>query len=154
MPITLPSEVVDLINDQSAVKVLITTSETGTPHAVVTDFLENGENGTILYLEPLESSLSNKNLVGSIWFDRALAIALSSSNRQRFQVTGRPIRAYVAGPVFQRHYDAFRERFGDVDLAAIWVIKPEAVEDQDFARAKRRQEATRPFLQHLDRIAR
>lgn len=153
MTVSLPAEVADLIADPTATKVLVTTDEDGTPHAVVTDFLQIAADGTILYLEPLESSASNRNLVRGIWYDRKVAIALKGAGGASFQVKGRPVRTHVAGPVFQRHYENFQEQHGDVDLAAVWVIQPEAVHDEDFGRAKSHEEATRPFFRHLDRIA-
>ncbi|PWC45843.1 pyridoxamine 5'-phosphate oxidase family protein [Azospirillum sp. TSO22-1] len=153
MPVSLSAEVADLIADPTAAKVLVTTDEDGTPHAVATDFLEIAGDGTILYLEPLESSASNRNLVRSIWYDRRVAIALKGADGRSVQIKGRPVRTHVAGPVFQRHYVDFQERHGDIDLAAVWVIRPEAVHDEDFGRAKAHEEATRPFFRHLDRIA-
>lgn len=153
MSIALSAAVAGLIDDPTAAKVLVTTDESGTPHAAVTDFLQTAGDGTILYLEPLESSASNRNLVRSIWYDRKVAIALRGADGRSFQIKGRPVRTHVAGPVFQRHYVALQERHGDIDLAAVWVIQPEAVHDEEFGRAKAHEEATRPFFRHLDRIA-
>ncbi|THF66592.1 hypothetical protein E6C76_07130 [Pseudothauera nasutitermitis] len=154
MTSAVTSGVAALINDRDTTKVLVTTDASGVPHAAVTDFVQCGEDGRILYFEPLESSVANRNLTASIWFDRQVSIALRTPADERFHIGARPLRALVAGPAFQRHYDAFRARFGDLDLATVWVLQPERVDDQDFEQARRRQAEDRPFFQHLDRIAR
>lgn len=125
----------------------------GAPYTTVTDLLEPAANGAILYLEPLESSAANRNLVRSIWFDRPVSIAPGALDGRRFHIRGRVRRTHIAGPFFQERYVALRERRGDLDLAAVWEIVPTAVEDQDFDRLKA-EEARHPFFRHLDRIAR
>jgi hypothetical protein len=59
----------------------------------------------------------------------------------------------VAGPKFQAHYVAFRAARGDVDLAAVWVLAFDEIEDLDFDAAREREEAEHFFFRHLDRIA-
>jgi predicted pyridoxine 5'-phosphate oxidase superfamily flavin-nucleotide-binding protein len=153
MAVQLTQDIIDLIEDKETTKVLATLDADGFPHAVVKQSLQPGEDGTLLYLELLESSLTNRNLVRSIWFNQKVSIALTGKNGQSYQIKGKPVKTHITGPVFQKHYLAVRERLGDVDLAAVWVIEPEEITDESFARRKAEEEAAHPLFRHLDRLA-
>lgn len=154
MAAKLTQEIIDLLKDTETTKVLATLDASGFPHAVVKQSLQPGDDGTILYLELLESSRTNKNLVRSIWFDQKVAVAVSGKGGRSYQIKGKPVKTHVTGPVFQEHYTAIRERLGDVDLAAVWVIEPEEVIEETFAARKAEEERKHPFFTHLDRLAR
>lgn len=153
MTIQLEKEVIELLTDKETVKVLSTTDEKGAPHVVVKQSLHLGDDGNLIYLELLESSQTNKNMVRSIWFNRKVAIILKGKSGLSYQIKGKPIKAIISGPEFQKHYVNLRERLGDVDLAAIWVIEPEEVINESYLVRKAQEEATRPYFKHLDRIA-
>ena len=153
MAIQLSRNIIELIEDNNTTKVLATLDANGFPHAVVKQSLHTGEDGNLLYLELLESSLTNRNLVRSIWFNQKVSIALWGKNGQSYQIKGKPVKTHITGPLFQKHYLAVRERLGDVELAAVWVIEPEEVVDESFARRKAEEEAAHPFFRHLDRLA-
>ena len=150
----LSKEIIDLFADAESTKVLATLDENGIPHVVVKQSLQVGDDGNLLYLELLESSRTNKNLVRSIWFDRMVSVAVSGKGGESYQIKGRPVKTHITGPVFQRHYQAIRERLGDVDLAAVWVIEPDEILDETFVARKAEEERKHPLFTHLDRLAR
>jgi len=154
MAAKLTTEIIDLLGDSETTKVLATLDADGFPHAVVKQSLQPGEDGEIIYLELLESSRTNKNLVRSIWFGQKIAIALKGKDGRSWQVKGKPVRTHITGPLFQEHYTAIRQRLGDVDLAAVWVIEPEEVIEETFAVSKGEEERQHPFFSHLDLLAR
>lgn len=153
MAVQLEQEVIDLLKDQETVKLLATSDEKGVPHAVIKQSLHLGEDGNLVYLELLEASQTNKNLVRSIWFDRKVAVALKGKNGLSYQIKGKPVRAIISGPVFQKHYLSIRESLGDVDLATVWIIEPEEVINETYSVRKAHEESTRPYFKHLDRLA-
>ncbi len=153
MAAKLTTEIIDLLGDGETTKVLATLDADGFPHAVVKQSLQPGDNGEIIYLELLESSRTNKNLVRSLWFGQKVAIALKGKDGRSWQVKGRPVKTHITGPLFQRHYANIRERFGDADLAAVWVIEPEEVIEESFAVRRSEEEQKHPFFTHLDRLA-
>ena len=154
MAVRFDQEIVDMLQDKKTVKVLATTSENGAPHVVIKQTLHLGDDGNLVYLELLESSLTNKNLVRSIWFDRRISIALRGENGHSYQIIGRPVKAVISGPVFQRHYVSVRESLGeDVDLATVWIIEPEEVRNQTPAVRRRQEGDAHPLFIHLDRLA-
>ena len=152
MGIRLGNEVITLFESPDTIKVLTTVDETGTPHTVAKQSLSVDLDGNILYLEGLESSRTNRNLVWSIWFERKVSITLVGRDGASYQIKGTPSRSRVSGPVFQKHYAALRERIGDVDLAAVWSITPEEIINESWSARRREEEAAHPNFIHLDRL--
>jgi uncharacterized protein len=153
MAVAIPQEVIELFDDPQSTKVLATIDDRGFPHLVVKQSLRL-EGGELLYLELLESSTTNRNMVRSIWFDQKVSVSIRGRSEGSYQIKGRPVRTHIAGPVFRKHYEAVRKELGDVDLAAVWVIVPEQVINQDFTVRKDEEEAKHPFFNHLDRLVR
>lgn len=154
MAVQLTKEIIDLLNNQESTKVLTTLDADGFPHTAVKQSLQPGDDGTILYLEFLESSRTNKNLVRSIWFNKKVAIALRGKDGQSYQIKGIPVKTHITGPLFLEHYAAAREKHGDLDLAAVWIIEPEEIIDETFAARRAEEDAAHPVFVHLDRLAR
>lgn len=153
MAVQLTDDIIALFADEETTKVLATLDADGFPHAVVKQSLQPGEDGKIIYLEFLESSRTNKNLVRSLWFDRQVAVALWGTDGRSWQIKGKPVKTHITGPLFQKHYTATREKLGGVDLAAVWVIEPLELIEESFAARKAEEERKHPFFTHLDRLA-
>jgi hypothetical protein len=151
MAIELPAELVALLRDEQSLKLLATVDAEGAPHVVSKQSLSVSEDGKLQYLELLESSRTNRNLVRAVWFGGRVSVFVRSG-KASWQIKGRPVQAHVAGPVFQRAYVGIRERLGDIDLAAVWVIEPEEVLDESWPTRRREEEAAHPHFIHLDRI--
>lgn len=152
MSTQLSQDAIDLLNDKATVKVLATVDSQGVPHAVFKQSLHLGANGRIHLLELIESSTTNRNLTGSIWFDRTVSILLRGENGRSVQIKGRVVKNHISGALFEQHYVAVREKRG-VDLAGVWEIEPEQVLDQDFSIRRAEEDARHPNLIHFDRIA-
>jgi hypothetical protein len=150
MSAILSPDVIDLVNDPATVKILATVDPDGVPHAVVKQSLHVAADGSLHYLELLETSTTNRNLVHSIWFDRLVTVALIGTDR-RVQIKGRPVKNHITGPLFLEHYRRIRERG---DLAGVWVIAPVQVIDENLASRRSAEAARHPSFIHLDRIAR
>lgn len=153
MAIQLTSEQKALFADTQTIKVLTTVDGTGKPHGKIDRSIHLADDGTIVYLELLESSKSNHNLVESIWFDRSVSVLVLGDGERCIEVTGKPVRVHITGPIFERYYVDVRSRLGDVDLSGVWIIVPEQVTDENFWSKKAREESERPFFRHLDRLA-
>lgn len=153
MAVALQEELIDLLRNPETIKVLATIDEFGFPHAVVKQSLQLGEDGNLLYLELLESSRTNRNLVRSIWFGKNVAIAVKGALGGSYQIKGRPVKAHITGELFKTHYLAIRERLGDVDLAAVWVIEPVEVINESLSVRLAEEQLKHPLFNHLDRLA-
>jgi predicted pyridoxine 5'-phosphate oxidase superfamily flavin-nucleotide-binding protein len=144
----------DLFADPETTKVLATVDEHGVPHVVVKQSLQVDQDGNLLFLELLESSRTNRNLVRSIWYDRTVAVSIRGTSGASFQIKGKPIKTHITGPVFLKHYQAVRERLGDVGLAAVWIVEPDEVHDESFAARQAKESEKHPTFRHLDRLVR
>lgn len=153
MAVQLSEEIITLFKDLDTVKILSTVDQDGNPHATVKQTLSIGEDGNLFYLELLESSKTNRNLVRSIWFNRKATVIVKGKTGKSYQIKGTPVQNIIAGPIFQKNYNEIRERLGDVDLASIWVIRPEEIIDQTYRIRKETEEAVHPYFLHLDRLA-
>jgi hypothetical protein len=153
MPTLLTDDIIALLDDDTTRKVLATVDAEGVPHAVEKRSLHHGGDGTIHYLELLETSNTNRNLVRSIWFGGKVAISLNGADGRSIQIKGRPVKTHITGSLYQKHYERIRTLLGDVDLAGVWVIEPDEVIDQSFADRKSREETLHPDFIHLDRLA-
>jgi hypothetical protein len=152
MAIVLPPEVIALLNRTDTVKVLSTVDEQGVPHGVAKDSLFATVDGQLAHLEYFESSRTQRNLVRAIWFGGSASVLLVGADGQSWQIKGRPVRADVSGQLFREHYERLRQKFGDVDLAAVWIIEPREVRDQSVTVRREHEEAVHPFFTHLDRL--
>jgi hypothetical protein len=153
MATTLSKEIIALFSSNDSTKVLATLGEHGSPHAATKPFIRVDDDGNLLYLELVESSRTQKNLIRSIWFDQKVSISVSNRNGQSWQVKGKPVKTLITGPVFQRHYRDVREILGDVDLSAVWVIEPEEVINENIFVRHEEEEKAHPLFKHLDRLA-
>jgi hypothetical protein len=144
----------ELLSDRDAVRVLVTCGPSGAPHAVVGPALEVDVAGRILYLEPLEASRTQRDLVSSLWFDRPVAIVVVVRHGTTWRIGGRVRKSHLAGPVFRERYVRLSREQPGSDLAAVWEIAAQEISDETPTTLRKRQDAERPFFRHLDRIAR
>ncbi|MDR3165712.1 MAG: hypothetical protein LBU13_09045 [Synergistaceae bacterium] len=144
--------VMRMLEDERTVKVLTTVDSSGTPHSVVKNSLRSDEEGNIVCLELIESSRTNSNMTGSLWFGRKVSILLVGRDGSSLQIKGRPYKCVVAGPVFEAHYRETRKQLGNVDLGAVWIIAPDEIIDESFETRWREESDAHPLRKHLDRI--
>jgi len=152
MTTKLNKEIIALFSSDDSTKVLATVNELGSPHAAAKPFIRVDDDGNLLYLELVESSGTQKNLVRSIWFDTKVSISVSDNHGQSWQIKGKPVKTLITGPVFLHHYRDVRQRLGDVDLSAVWVIEPEEVINENILVRHAEEELAHPLFRHLDRL--
>jgi hypothetical protein len=153
MATILSKEIMALFSNNDSTKVLATVNSQGFPHAATKPFIKVNDDGNLLYLELVESSNTQKNLVSSIWFNQKVSISVSDTSGKSWQIKGRPVKTLITGPVFQYHYSDVREQLGDVDLSAVWVIEPEEVVNENIFVRHAEEEKAHPLFRHLDRLA-
>jgi len=153
MATKLNKEIIALFGSDDSTKVLATVNEHGYPHAAAKPFIRVDDDGNLLYLELVESSLTQKNLVRSIWFDHKVSVSISDSSGRSWQIKGKPVKTLITGPVFLQHYREVRQLLGDVDLSAVWIIEPEEVINENVLFRHAHEEQAHPLFRHLDRLA-
>lgn len=153
MSLKLDKEVVDVINDEKTVKVLATTNKEGNVHVVFKGSLNVGDDGNIIYLEFIESSITNSNMVHSIWFNGEVTIAVKGEKGESYEIKGVPERALISGPVFEKYYKQAAQKDPTLDLSTVWIIEPKSIRNQSFKKRKQEEEEKHPILAHVDRFA-
>ncbi len=152
MSFSLDKEIRLLLDDPESSKIVATTDEEGAPHAAPSPFLHIDGQGAIVHVELLETSVTNRNLLRSLWYGRKVAVSLTGKNGRSYLVKGLPVRALISGPVFSGYYEKVRGTLGDVDLAAVWFINPLEEVNETYIERKSEEEALYPFSIHIDRL--
>lgn len=152
MAIKLQDKIIKLINDKDTIKVLSTVDKDNVPHTVFKSFLKVDDSGNIIYLELIESSITNNNMVNSIWFKKKVSITIKSKNNESYQIKGVPVKAEISGQLFKKYYKFVKENIEDGDLSTVWVIEPEEIRNETYSYRKKQEEEKHPLLIHLDRL--
>ncbi len=153
MAVKLEKDIIELVNSPETLKILATVDENNVPHAAFKGSLHVNEEGNLEFLELLESSTTYRNFTRSLWYEGKVAVTFKGADNRSFQIKGRPEKIVISGPVFEKNYIRLRERRGDVELAAVCIIKPEEVSGWPAVNRFAEQESKRPFFKHLDRLA-
>ena len=148
----ISEELKEIISRPGTLKVVAATDHEGVPHITYKGSL-HVENDELVFYDLLQSSQINKNLVDSIWYDKKVAVNILSEDKRSFHIVGVLDKSVTAGRYFQSIYTSLREKKGDVDLNAIWYIKPEEIKEITFAVRKEEEEREYPILRHIDRLA-
>lgn len=153
MATEIPQQLIDLINDDNTIKVLATVNEQGHPYSAAKPFMQVLEQGYLAYLELLESSRSYKNFTWSLWYKQKVSITVIGNKGENWQIQGKPEKIIISGLVFEHYYRSVRKQLGDVDLAAVCLIKPGLLINESFSYQFAQQEQRQPIFKHLDRLA-
>lgn len=78
-----------------------------------------------------------------------MAVNLLGKNGESYEIVGKPLRSITAGKEFEAIYENVRQRLGDVDLGAIWIIEPLQIKNETFAVRVTEDEEKYPILKHL-----
>jgi len=149
----LSEEIGRTLGDRETIVALATVGSDGAAHVAYKDSFRYRGDGNIEYDEIIETSQTNKNLVYSIWFEKTVSLSILTKDRRSYLIKGRPVQAVISGRKFREHYTSIRERLGDVDLSAVWVIEPISVQEQSLGKRRAEEESAHPLLRHLDRLA-
>ena len=155
MRLKLDESLAALINDPQSVKALASIGKDGEVHLVFKGSISVNRDGNIEYLELLETSQTNKNLVHSLWFTRPVSITVLAPDRSSWQIKGVPLKALVSGKEFEKNYIAVREKLGkEADLSTVWIIEPREAREQSYPVRRQQEENKYPLIAHLDRFTR
>lgn len=153
MSVQLSAEVKQAVLDKDSIKVIATISKEGIVHVTAKDSITVDENGRIKFLELLEKSQTQKNLVYALWFNKQVAINIITKDKKSYQIKGIPYKAVTGSHVFQEAYTDVQNHLGeDVDLSAIWLIDVDEVQEETFWAKREELEKEYPYELHIDRL--
>ena len=143
--IRLPKEITETLNDEETVKMLTTLDEKGFPHTVIKDTLKASEDGYLAYMELLETSQTQMNMLGSYWFKKDVSISLyNKKSGVAYQVKGEPYRFVYEGTLWDQFLQEVWKLMPDADPAGVWLIDPKLVINQDYKARREDQKRRRP----------
>jgi hypothetical protein len=151
---TLPAELASLLAAPDTLRLFISLDPDDqiNTQEVASDNLYLDNQGNLVFLEYYETSPASRDLIHSLWYGRQVAILVRGGVDQQFLIRGKPTRNHITGREFQASYLAAQKRHPELDLVAVWVIRPEQVEDVSPAsRAKKEADQGFAFV-HLDRL--
>ncbi len=145
-------EIIESFNSPNTLKVIATTNDKGIPHVAFKDSISINENGEIVLCEIIDSSVTNKNLVYSIWFNRKVSINILGIDKKSYLIEGIPVRAIISGKEFQRYYLYMQRKYGNIDLSTVWIIQPQLIKEETLEMRIMEEKCKHPIINHLDRI--
>lgn len=111
------------------------------------------KNGKLAYYELLESSQMQKNLVYSLWFNKAVSVLIIDSDGKNYQLKGKVYRAWMAGRDFEEEYvKILKEQGAEADLSTIWLIEIEDSLETTYDAGRIREKTEHPYMMHWDHI--
>ncbi|MNM26504.1 hypothetical protein D3C81_369680 [compost metagenome] len=152
MTIQLNDDIRGLLLNPSILKVLTTTDAEGELHVLSDSSITLDSDGQIIYLERIETSQSNSNLVSSLWFKRLVALYVTNGD-DAYLIKGYPIRSIISGPQFKQYYKETLARNPDDDLSTVWIIEPDEIVNESYEFRKKKERTEHPLIMHLDRLA-
>ncbi len=152
MPFEYNKEVTELFKDRDSVKILATTDKLGRPHIVIDKTITLNEEGNLLYLEFLETSQCNSNLVNSLWFKKIVTVHVKKEDTE-YEIQGVPQYSIISGPIFEQYYRNALAEDETADLSTVWVIKPIKIINESPAYKKEQEKKDHPLVMHLDHLA-
>jgi len=148
----MENDVLNLLNNEDTIKILVTVDDAGVPHPVVKSSLRN-EDKAITYIEFLESSLTNRYMTKSIWFNKTVSILVLTPDGKSWEITVLPVRAVVSGKLFQRYYEEAQKKYNGLDVATVWFLKPLGIREGTLQKRVEEESQNRPYFLHLDKLA-
>lgn len=107
--------------EKNNIKIVSTISENGYPSIAFRNCLFANSEDEIILLEPVETSVNNRNLTYSIWFNKKVLIALWNFERYGLLAYATIKRVIISGKEFEKYYKLYLNDHRGTDLAAVWV---------------------------------
>lgn len=142
----------EIINDPETCKVVATVNKDGEVHAVFKDNVFANDDDQIILCEIIESSITNKNLVNSIWFEKKVCFNFLTPGRESYLILCRPIRVAISGKEFQYYYRQIKDVYGDIDLSGVWIFQVTEIKKESLKERWIEEQECHPIVKHLDRI--
>lgn len=150
---SIDKKLIDFINNKETIKIVASVGKAGIVDSEVKPSLYFKEDGTVEFLEYLESSDTNRNLIHSLWFEHNVSILAIGRDNEVFELRGIPVKAVVSGSYFEKKYIETQQEFdGKLDLSTIWIVKIEEIINKNVFERYEKERKDYPIIAHLDRL--
>lgn len=153
MAVEINEELINILSEPTSIKMLASLDEKGNINLVAKGSISLSEDKTeLIYFELIEASRTNKNLTGSLWFNRQVAVNVVSKDGISYQIHGTPVRAVVAGKEFENAYKRVIVRNPANDLAAVYHIRIDSVKNETYPVRLAEAQKKHPLYVHFDKL--
>ncbi len=136
----IPPEVKRLLEDPESVKVLTTTDKYGVPHTVFKASITALDDDFLAYVELLETSRSQRNMLQSLWFKKPVAVAIYKKGLA-YQIKGEPYRLVVEGPLRDRFFKEVWKQTPEANPCGVWLIRPKEIIDESYETQQKKEKS-------------
>ncbi len=150
--VKIPRRLLELLKDPAAVKSVGTLSTDGSPYVTINSSLTSLDGKSLIISEDLEKSVSNVNLVQSIWFNKPAAVCVFKGDIS-FEIKVRVHRCLIVGKTFEQMLGRKRAVYGnDADISVVWELHPQEITEISPGYLRKKQLEKHPYFDcHLDR---
>ena len=141
----LSEEIINCIQDPHKIKTLTTVDKDGMPHTVPIGSMTVLDDGNIAFMELLDSSKTQKNMLNCLWFNKEVSILLVDDweNGKAFQIKANPYKFLILGPIWEKFLEQVWQKIPDADPSGVWLITPKEIRNQDYFERRRGEEERR-----------
>jgi len=141
----LPKEVAKIINDPKKIKTLTTIDVEGNPHTVPIGSMAALEDGNIAFMELLETSKTQRNMLNCYWFKKNVSILVVDDWEKGdvYQIKGSPYKFLFQGPIWDKFLREVWKIIPAADPAGVWLIMPKEVVNQNYFLRRKHEEERR-----------
>ena len=139
----IPDNVKGLLEDPGNVKTLTTVDQEGNPYSVPINSVSVLEDGNIAFLELLDTSNTQKNMLNCYWFKKDVSVLVIGDwqKGEAFQIKGTPYKLVTEGPIWDEYLEMIWKVVPEADPSGVWLITPKDIRDENyFARRKGEEE--------------
>ena len=141
----LPENVKGYLQDPAKIKTITTIDREGMPHSVPINSTVVLEDGTIAFMELLETSNTQKNMLNCYWFEKDVCILVVDDwgKGSIYQIKCTPYKFLTEGPIWEQFLDEVWKILPDSDPAGVWLLKPKEIRNQNYFERKKAEEERR-----------
>ena len=141
----LSKEIIEALQDPQKVKTLTTVNQEGAAHSVPIGYMNVLEDGNIAFMELLDTSKTQKNMLNCCWFEKDVSILVFDNwaEGKVYQIKGKPYKFLIFGPVWDQFLEGTWQMLPDADPSGVWLITPKEVRDQNYFTRRTAEEERR-----------
>ena len=148
----IPDNVRLLLEHPNNVKTVTTVDKDGNPYSVPVNSVSVMDDGNIAFMELLDTSRTQKNMLNCYWFKKDVSIVVIADwgKGEAYQIKCRPYKFLTEGPVWDKFLDMIWKVIPEADPSGVWLLTPEEIRNQNyFARRKGEEERRRDWTTWL-----
>lgn len=141
----IPANIKGMLEDPKCVKTLATVDKDGNTHCVPINSVSVMEDGNIAFLELLDTSQTQRNVLNCYWFKKGVSITIVGdwNKAEAYQIKCVPYKFLTQGPIWDKYLDMIWKIIPEADPAGVWLLTPQEIRDENYFTRRKGEEARR-----------